>query len=420
MERQAIVIVGAGAAGLMAARLLSTAFDVTVLEAGNRIGGRINTLEVNDNIIEGGAEFIHGNLPLTLQLLNEAQINYVAATGKMYRKKNGEFIIQQEILNGWDALLQKMKAVKRDMSLHHFLQKHYGESTHSYFRNQVIAYAEGFDLADINEVSVRSLYREWSAESEVNYRIPNGYNTLTNFLLQQSITNGCFFLKDTIVQKVNWNQNFITVCTADGQVFEANKILITVPLKMLYDTKKGSTIAFNPLINSYTKAATEIGIGSVIKVVIKFKEVFWQKDAGFILSDAPYFATWWTQLPDKIPILTGWMGGVNAKAICTNSDTELKAMALQSLATLYGISLAMLTQNMVFIELFNWEQMSVSPGGYSFDTLKSQEARAILNTPLFNTIFFAGEALYKGLHPGTVEAALTSGQDAAFRILNNP
>ena len=78
MITQSIVIVGAGAAGLIAANKLSATFNITVLEARDRIGGRINTLTIQDQIIEGGAEFIHGNLPVTLQLLKDAQINYVA------------------------------------------------------------------------------------------------------------------------------------------------------------------------------------------------------------------------------------------------------------------------------------------------------------------------------------------------------
>ena len=94
MITQSIVIVGAGAAGLIAANKLSATFNITVLEARDRIGGRINTLTIQDQIIEGGAEFIHGNLPVTLQLLKDAQINYVAVKGEMYRKKNGGFVIQ--------------------------------------------------------------------------------------------------------------------------------------------------------------------------------------------------------------------------------------------------------------------------------------------------------------------------------------
>lgn len=419
MERQSIIIVGAGAAGLMAANQLSATFNVTVLEARNRIGGRINTLKIQDQIIEGGAEFIHGNLPVTLQLLKDAQINYVAVKGEMYRKKNGGFVIQNEILNDWNGLLQKMKTVKRDMSLHQFLQKYYSDNIHYNLRKQVIAYAEGFDLADIDEVSVKYLYKEWSGEDEINYRITTGYAALTNYLYHQAVNNGCTFLTDKIVQTVNWNQNYIAALTADGQKYEANKILITIPLKMIYNANTAAAITFNPLINLYTKAAKDIGIGSVIKIVIKFKEIFWQTDAGFILSDAPYFSTWWTQLPDTTPILTGWMGGKNAKDAANFKQEDLKIMALESLSSIFNIAPAIIRENIFFVEVFNWDKIMISPGAYSFDTLTTEAARAILTTPLFKTIFLAGEALYSGEHPGTVEAALVSGQDAVLQIKNS-
>ena len=146
MKRQSLLIIGAGAAGLMAAAKLSLYFDVTILEAGNRIGGRINTKLLQGDVVEGGAEFIHGNLPVTLTLLKEAGIRYVASEGKMYRKQNTHFVQEEEMIEGWDELLQKMKAVKKDMTLEDFLQKYYAGPDQAYFRSQVIGYAEGFDL----------------------------------------------------------------------------------------------------------------------------------------------------------------------------------------------------------------------------------------------------------------------------------
>ena len=418
MDKQSILIVGAGAAGLIAAKELSSQFNVTVLEARSRIGGRIHSNTINESLVEGGAEFIHGPLPVTLNLLKESQINYIATEGKMYRKRNGGFVIQKEIVNGWDGLMQKMKAVKKDMPLFNFLQKNYGDHTNQYFRSQVIAYAEGFDLADINEVSVRALHKEWSREDDTNYRIPAGYSALINYLKLQAIEKGCTILIDKIVKNINWRQNFITAFTSDNEVFEANKLLVTVPLDMLTNAGSLSSIQFSPVINNYIKAAGDIGMGSVIKIVIKFKKTFWQNDAGFFLSDCPNFPTWWTQLPDTSPTLTGWFGGPKVKKISKQSDAELEELAFESLSTIFNISMESLQEMKEFAAVFNWDNMPLSAGGFSYDTLNSPSARAVLSTPLFKTIFFAGEALYNGDHPGTVEAALVSGQNAVAQILN--
>jgi monoamine oxidase len=92
--KNTVLIIGAGAAGLMAARTLSNAGKtVTVLEARNRTGGRIHTL--SDTLFfkhtELGAEFVHGNLPVTLKLFKEAKINYRSANAEMWRYENGNF-----------------------------------------------------------------------------------------------------------------------------------------------------------------------------------------------------------------------------------------------------------------------------------------------------------------------------------------
>ncbi|MDQ2752949.1 MAG: FAD-dependent oxidoreductase, partial [Bacteroidota bacterium] len=87
-NRSDILIIGAGAAGLMAAKELSQkGKGVTVLEAKPQAGGRISTLHNNGFLqpVEAGAEFIHGNLPVTLQLLKEAGIKYAKTKGEMLR-----------------------------------------------------------------------------------------------------------------------------------------------------------------------------------------------------------------------------------------------------------------------------------------------------------------------------------------------
>jgi len=93
MANPDILIVGAGAAGLMAAFTLSKAGKkVIVLEARDRIGGRIHTL--HDDLFfkhaELGAEFVHGNLPITMQLLHEAGIAYISGEGEMWQHRDGK------------------------------------------------------------------------------------------------------------------------------------------------------------------------------------------------------------------------------------------------------------------------------------------------------------------------------------------
>src|SRR3954453_2242131 len=162
-----ILIIGAGAAGLMAAKELSTNKQkVTILEANNRIGGRIYTLYDGAFIkpLELGAEFIHGNLHMTTQLLNEASIPVNKVKGQMIHIKNGEQKIQDEPDAGWDELMERMQQLKKDMTVANFLKNYFSDEKYSALRRSVRGFAEGFDLADISTAGVFALRNEWMHE----------------------------------------------------------------------------------------------------------------------------------------------------------------------------------------------------------------------------------------------------------------
>src|SRR5215475_8481107 len=109
-----VTIVGGGVAGLYAARELSRqAYDVILLEATDRLGGRIHTIRNSSftQPVEKGVEFIHGNLPLTTQLLKEARIEYTPVRGNMVRVLNGNWKTQEDFTLGWDELIRKMNSV---------------------------------------------------------------------------------------------------------------------------------------------------------------------------------------------------------------------------------------------------------------------------------------------------------------------
>jgi monoamine oxidase len=417
MGKNTVIIVGAGAAGLMAAKELADEYVITIMEASSRLGGRIWSKQAGDSsaITEAGAEFIHGHQKLTLKLLKEAGISYVPVEGKMYRKEKGGWKEQTEMVEGWDQLLKQMKKPGTDMTLQDFLDDYYPNGDATDLRRHVISYAEGFDLSDIKKVSVQSLYEEWSNEEEENFRIPAGYGALINFLQEECEKKGCRILTNHTVKQIDWEKNEVTVYTKNGKKYYADKLIVTVPLKVLVKTGGPVSINFTPPIDEYIKAADEIGTGPVIKVVFRFKDRLWKEDTGFIFSDEP-FPTWWTQLPDTSPVLTGWTGGPKAMQLSDQRDEQILEKAILSLAAILDKPTGELKNNIQEACVFNWQREETALYGYSYATLATSSARQLLKMPINGTIFFAGEGLYEGVSPGTVEAALISGKEAAAKI----
>ncbi len=417
MKKESIIIIGGGAAGLMAAKDLANKYDVIILEAAPRLGGRIlsKTSTHSSKIIEAGAEFIHGHQKLTLELLKEAGIKYTPVEGKMYHKEKGKLEEQTEMIEGWDELLKQMKKIKTDMTMHDFLQAYFGNDDQADLRRHATYYAEGFDLADVKKASVQSLYKEWSNEEYENFRIPTGYGALIDFLKKECEKKGCDILADNLVKQIDWEKNEVTVYANDDQKYFGNKVIVTVPLAVLKRAGDKLSINFTPPLDEYIKAANDIGMGAVIKVVLQFHRRFWKEDLGFIFSEE-IFPTWWTQLPDTSPVLSGWVGSTKAEQLCDQSDEQVLEKAILSLSSIFEISHDDIKNNLQEADIFNWQSDELGLYGYSYNTLRTPAARQLLNTPIDQTIFFAGEGLYAGKSPGTVEAALASGKEVAARV----
>jgi monoamine oxidase len=422
MADQQIIIIGAGITGLVAAReLLRAGRRVTILEARDRTGGRIHTLyDEWNNVLEAGAEFMHGNLPLTRELLREYGIGYHRIGGKMIRFENGRMKEEHEFVEGWDELLKQMGQLKKDMEFARFLSVHFGGGQYAELRHTAQRYAEGFDVADIQQVSTLALYKEWSAEEEEQYRVQGGYQKLIDALQEDCIQKGCRIFTSQTVKTIQWKKNEVTITTRSAKIFTAEKALITVPLGILQAPGAESGIRFIPDLPEKLWAAGQIGFGPVIKILLLFKQAFWNikiKDAGFFFSDE-LIPTWWTQVPENLNLLTGWIGGSAAAELKQKTDEMILLSALQSLSAVFKLEYLLLETELIKGYVFNWARDPFALGAYSFPMVQTSEARAALNLPVVDTLFFAGEALYDGSSGGTVEAALVSGFDTVRSMVN--
>jgi monoamine oxidase len=402
----------------MAARELGEAgYLVNILEARTRPGGRIDTRFVEGtHPIEAGAEFIHGELPLTDKLLKESGCRKKATKGKMYQLRHG-VVYEDELLNDqWEQFVQALKALDEDITIWEFLTQKFPGDEYHVLRTAIKHYVEGYDAADVTLISARAIQREWATSDEATqYHIEGGYIRLINFLVEQ-VTH----LKGTIhyateVKAIEHQKGKIKVITTSEKVFEAEKVIITVPLGVL----QRDLISFTPPLPNYAEASCNIGFGGVIKIIIEFSEAFWENDTlknvGFLFTDAT-IPTWWTQLPEKTPVLTGWLGGPRVHLISLQEE-DLKLTAIRSLAHIFNCPADDIKQKVRRIVIGNWVSDPHTWGAYAYTTLHTEQALKTLQTPVDDTLFFAGEALYSGPEMGTVEAALASGKEIAEKII---
>jgi monoamine oxidase len=416
-----IIVVGGGSAGLMAAaQLLKQGNRVTILEANDRLGGRIHTIRnaAFKRPVEAGCEFVHGDLPLTVQLLKAANIEFRTVRGTMTRVGNdGEWKTQDDFTVGWKELIEQMNEVTDDVTVDEFLQRNFSDDKFKQLRTSVLRFAEGFDLADTSKASVLALREEWMEEEDQQYRVPGGNDQLIHYLEKQCHEANGVIHTSAIVTSINWKRDEVTVVAQNGQTYHGNKVIVTVPLGVLQ--AEPAPIKFQPVIGEYVDASKKIGFGSVIKVLLQFKQSFWEekkKNIGFLFANTP-IPTWWTQLPSDYALLTGWAGGPQAWMLETRDDTTIQQFALQSLSTIFKMRVDDLEGLLTASQIANWRNDSFTRGGYSYCTVESVKAQNLFNTPIQDTIFFAGEAFYNGPSPGTVEAALASARNVAERLM---
>ncbi len=448
-----ILVIGAGASGLMAARdLLASGREVLVLEAAPRIGGRIHTTRSGSThaggskssvefpySVEAGAEFVHGDLPLTFELLTAAGIKAIPTEGQFYRSNEGQWQKENIRVKGWDKVMERMASLDEDMAVADFLSAYFGGGENERLRWAVRRFAEGYDLADIHFASTKALYREWSRDEGTQYHVDGGYGKMIDWIASEIEGMGGKIVLSAPAVAVEWAPGIVRVVTSDGRIFQGTAALITVPLGVLQAGDAGvalpiadtnvephrsggpvrNGLTFDPAIPEYIQAFHALGYGSVIKLLLHFSEPFWEKEApglGFLISDQN-LPTWWT-VSGKPNLLTGWFAGPRTIPYQGKPDPELIHLGLESLAKIFHVSIAELHDQLLTYRVDDWSQDPYSLGAYSYEKVGEKPFRQILHTPVENTIFFAGEALYEGEHtPGTVEAALATGRKAAETIL---
>jgi monoamine oxidase len=439
----AVIVIGAGVAGLAAACQLGRAgMAVHIIEARDRIGGRVFTdLDPGcDCPIELGAEFIHGKPPEIWELLGKAKTEITEVQGDAWCAEQDR-LSPCGFWNDVDQILQKMDDSKPDESFAAFLDRCCRDpktQAKQQAKQRAQSYVSGFNAADPALVGVHWLVKEMQAEEKIEggraFRCHNGYKDLLD-VFQQEIKNYSIAVQtETVVRQVHWNAGSVKVEIRDpksASTLEAPRVLITLPLSLLKaPVGEPGVVQFTPELPGDKKAALDkLEMGKVIRVTLRFRERFWDsiKPAGargslsnmsFLFGQDDWFPTWWTTNPAKSPIITGWAPFRSAERLSGKSRSFVVEHSLQTLSTLLRVSQSELQNILEDAHFHDWQSEPFSLGAYSYGKVGATEAQQVLTEPIQHTIYFAGEATDTTGNNGTVHGAIASGYRAGKQILD--
>jgi monoamine oxidase len=427
-----VVVVGAGAAGLEAAwRLRAAGRSVVVLEARDRVGGRVHTWRdpALPCPLELGAEFVHGRPPALLAALARAGLHAEAHDGPSWLLAPEGFVPAEGAFEALGPLLER--AGERDIPVDKLL-----EEVPEPLRRLAAAYVEGFFAAPLEQAGTRGLALMQRAadahQGELAGRVREGYDALLTALAEDLRRAGTRIVLGAEVRRLRRGRRGVTLDVRSASEYahlqaeyahlQADQVVVTVPLPVL----QSGALAIVPELAEKRRAWEALRMGAVTKVLCLFREPFWtglrslRGDPlgafAFLHSPEAAVPTWWTPRPFDAPVLVGWTGGPRAEAL-SRAGAAAEDLALDSLAVVFSRSRAELGGLLRSIRVVDWLRDRHALGGYAVIPPGGVEAQRELARPVDDVLFFAGEATDAEGGAGTVHGALETGRRAAEECL---
>ncbi|HYQ01591.1 MAG TPA: NAD(P)/FAD-dependent oxidoreductase [Polyangiaceae bacterium] len=415
------VVIGAGMAGLTAARSIAEAGkSVIVVEASSRVGGRIWTVPglIGALPSELGAEFVHGKPEPTWALAREAGAELLPLNERHVAKSGAAFRDLSDPWQTFGAVLDRLQPEEEDTTASAFLEQNAIETETRELVRQLV---EGFEAAPLDEVGIRSLFSDAQslAANHEQFRIRGGYGLLVDFCLKKLLEAQVEVRLQSRVCLVKWQLHGPVELSVAGSASEirARSCVVTVPLPVLQD---GESLRFEPAVRSWTGPLAQLGMGQAARVMLQFPRDFAQHAAprdAFIHDPSALFETFWAIENVSFVQWTAWAGGPKAQELARESTEQRKHLALASLAALLGLPEATLEAALVCpIQHHDFSNDDTIRGAYSFCRPGGSRAAPELSVPVGNALFLAGEATDHD-YPGTVAGAIASGARAAKQVL---
>ncbi len=423
--RSGVVVVGAGMAGITAARGIQRAgHRVQVLEVRDRVGGRIHSWRGwPDTTLDLGASWIHGYAagnPVT-PLARRADARLVPSSYSSWRLHIDARLEAAGLTRSqegrWAAVVRRAERAARrgphDVSL--------AKAVRREVRDLDLSKVERADLAfylnanyttewggEPDELSARTVDQGLEyGETGEDAILPDGYDQVTDFMARRlSVHTG------VRVRRIVLRAGGVDVHTNAGTL-RARAAVVTVPLGVL----EAEGIDFRPALpHRVEQAIDRLETGVLSKTFLRFPEPFWPERIDWQEYLGPRhgaWAEWFSLAKSGPPALLCFHGGDRARALEAADPADVRAEAMRVLRRMFGSDIP----DPVAVRTTRWSRDPHARGSYSINAVGSTRAdRVALTRPIEGRLFLAGEATEPD-YSGTVHGALLSGRRAARQVI---
>ena len=419
---QRVLVVGAGIAGLTAAKTLRQAgYEVLVLEGRDRLGGRIWTSRAwADVAMDLGASWIHGTEGNPLTVVAEESKARTAATsydsGEIYDSNGRLFTAKQErqleqLTAQVEETIAEAQDAEEDESVETAVKAALDWENLSQEEQKQLDFVLNSTLEQEYGGSTAELSTYWFDAGEEfggdDVLFPDGYDALIKHLAE-----GITVKLNQNVHRIAWGEGETAVYT-DTDNFTGDAIICTLPLGVL----QAGTVSFTPALpNAHQEAIDALQMGLLNKCFLRFPTAFWPTDVDWLEYVPTAKGQWaeWVSFarPTRQPILLGFNAADFGREIETWRDEEIVESAMATLRTIFGEQIPDPTD----YQITRWNADPFAYGSYSFNALGSTpEMRDQLAHSVDSRLFFAGEATSRSYF-GTVHGAYLSGVRAAEEV----
>jgi monoamine oxidase len=413
-DAKSLLVVGAGMAGLSAARSLADAgWPVRVIEARDRIGGRVYTNRDWGVPLEMGASWIHGTTDNPLvELAQRAQAQLVPTDYYGWAKLAVDPQLQPLDYNPktWRKFVERARDQVDGGSLGAAVNdaqasEELSDSDRAQLAFYITTEIESEYAANADQLSATTFDKgDYTSGEQVT--VTSGYDALPRLL-----ANGLEIVLNTPVTAIARRDNSVAV-QAGSRSFEGPAAIVTVPLGVL---KSGAVTFDPPLPDGHARAVNALGFGALSKSYFRFSRRTWNVENAFyqFIGRQPGVWSQWFTLPIAAgPIVLAFNAGERGRSVESSSPKDLMTSAMPIARQLFG------DVSPVEVRTSNWTVDPYARGTYSFHAPGSGlEDRRRLQEPIDDRLYLAGEAVGVN-NPATVAGAVVSGRYAAGQLMH--